>query len=175
MNLYIRLFIIWLKAIFDGKRLTPFGESVIHLRVLPNDLDVYGHMNNSRYLALMDQGRIDLVMRTGIAKVSDRNKWNPIVASVNIQYKRSLKLFESFKLCSRILGWDDKWIFIEQRFERNSHVIAYALVKALFRSAKQSIPPQELLSAIGESKASPPLPYTITQWLESEKQYKEKY
>ncbi len=175
MNLFIRLFLVWLKAILDGKRLSPLGESLVKTVVLPNDIDVYGHMNNSRYLALMDQGRIDLVMRTGIARVSDKNKWNPIVASVNIQYKRSLLLFQTFELHSRILGWDEKWIFIEQRFEKEDKIIAYALVKALFRSSKQNIPPRELLSAIGESKASPPLSPAILDWLKSERQFKELY
>ena len=166
---------VWIFAHFRRKKLGPLQESVLRLLVMPNDLDIYGHMNNGRYLTLMDLGRIDFIIRTGLGKIGFQNKWKPLVASVNIQYKRSLRLFELFELHTRILCWDEKWIIIEQRFEQNGHVFAFALVKGLFKSPAGNIPPSEMLSAIGESTASPPPPQAVVHWLESEKLFKEKY
>lgn len=43
-------------------------ESVLNLRVLPNDIDVK-KITNDRFLALMDLGRMDIVFRTGLLKL----------------------------------------------------------------------------------------------------------
>ena len=49
MNLYLRLLLTLLRA-WRGPRLEPGATLTRTLRVLPNDLDMYGHMNNGRYL-----------------------------------------------------------------------------------------------------------------------------
>ena len=61
MNLYWRMLLLrlrWLRArrisIWDTAR-TPF-------RVVPTDLDLLRHMNNGKYLTLMDLGRMDLMV-----------------------------------------------------------------------------------------------------------------
>lgn len=61
--------------------LEPFEESVLRLRVLPNDLDYNLHVNNGRYLMLMDLGRLDLVVRLGIIGELRRRRWNPFERS----------------------------------------------------------------------------------------------
>ena len=53
MNLYLRL--LWtLLRCWRMPRITA-GETLVRsLRVLPNDLDINGHMNNGRYLTVVD-------------------------------------------------------------------------------------------------------------------------
>ena len=46
------------------------------LRVLPNDLDTNLHLNNGRYLTLMDLGRVDLMLRMGVMGELRRRRWN---------------------------------------------------------------------------------------------------
>ncbi|TMH75049.1 MAG: acyl-CoA thioesterase, partial [Betaproteobacteria bacterium] len=55
MNLYFRLLITILKAL-RAPRVTPGDTVELALRVLPTDLDLNGHMNNGRYLTLVDLG-----------------------------------------------------------------------------------------------------------------------
>ena len=78
MNLFLRLFYV-LAAGFFRERLKVLDTSILNLAVFPNDLDIYGHMNNGRYLTLMDLGRMDLIVRTGLGKTAGQNRWKPLV------------------------------------------------------------------------------------------------
>ena len=42
------------------------GTSVLTMRVWPTDLDMNVHMNNGRYLQIMDVARAEWMMRTGV-------------------------------------------------------------------------------------------------------------
>ena len=64
MNLYLRLIITLIKACFR-RRTIQFGEKTIWKgRVLPNDIDVYGHLNSGRYVTLAGLAAFDHVLRT---------------------------------------------------------------------------------------------------------------
>jgi len=67
MNLYLRLFVLSLLVRFRP-RVSIWVGSRTPFRVLPNDLDVNRHMNNARYLAFCDLGRLDLMIRSGYWK-----------------------------------------------------------------------------------------------------------
>lgn len=43
-------------------------ESVLNLRVLPNDVDIT-KITDDRYIALMDLGRMDIIFRTGLIEI----------------------------------------------------------------------------------------------------------
>ena len=67
MNLWLRL--IWLShdRRGGGRRCAlPDGMSVLRFRAWPTDLDPSLHVNNGRYLALMDLGRLDLMVGAGL-------------------------------------------------------------------------------------------------------------
>ncbi len=157
MNLWLRLFWIYLGT-FWRPRLEVLERSVISLAAFPNDLDVYGHMNNGRYLTLMDLGRIDLILRTGLGKVAKEHRWFPLVGTVNIRYRKSLKVFQGFEIHTRILGWDEKWFYIEQTFWRQRKQMAKATVRGLFRGSHGNVPTAVILRAVGFHQASPALP-----------------
>lgn len=160
MNLFFRIFYVWFTGLFR-KRLKVLDVSVLKLIVLPNDLDIYGHMNNGRYLTLMDLGRMDWIVRTGLGKTAAKEGWQPLVASVKMDYRKSFLVFETFELRTRILGWDDKWFFIEQAFERNGRRHASGIVKGILRGPKGNVPPARVLEALGQGAVSPALPEEI--------------
>lgn len=157
MSLLLRVFFIFVIGLFRS-RLRALESSVLNLCVLPNDLDLYMHLNNGRYLTLMDLGRMDWILRTGLGKTADRHRWKPLVASVKMTYKKSFLVFENFKLSTRIIGWDAKWFFIEQKFEKNGLVYASGLVKGLFRGPEGNIPTQKVLDLLQPGILSPVLP-----------------
>lgn len=73
-----------------GKRLG-FGDvSRSRFRVWPTDLDVLRHMNNGKYLSLMDVARFDLMQRTGTWRVFQEEGWYPVVVNQTISYRKSL-------------------------------------------------------------------------------------
>ena len=167
MNLFIRLMGVVISAFFK-RRLGLLEESVIKFRVWPNDLDIYGHMNNGRYLTIMDLGRMDLIFRTGMIRAAGKYRWNPLVASSHMRYKKALSLFQSYELCSRIVCWDGRWFFIEQRFKSRGHEVAVGWIKGLFYGPHGKVPTGEVVKALNFSGASPAMPAPLKLWLESE-------
>jgi acyl-CoA thioesterase FadM len=125
----------------------------ISLRVWPNDLDANLHMNNSRYLLAMDVGRWDLVVRTGFWRELLRRRWFPVVGSATLRFRRPLDPFQRYRLVTRLVAWDEKWCFVEQRFERGGHVHAVGRVKALFRGPHGHVGSADLLAAAGYPEA----------------------
>ncbi|MCC8539413.1 thioesterase family protein, partial [Xanthomonas codiaei] len=67
MNLWFRLLALLAMSWFRPKLQAPFGVSQLRFRVLPTDIDTNLHMTNGRYWTIFDLGRLDLVMRTGLA------------------------------------------------------------------------------------------------------------
>lgn len=167
MNLLLRVFFVRIAAFFR-KHLKLLDSSVLTLWVLPNDLDIYFHMNNGRYLTVMDLGRFDLIVRSGLGEICKKNHLAPLVASVTVKYKRSLKLFQRYQLVSRIVCWDDKWVFIKQSFIHDGKCAATGYVKGLFRSPKGNVPTAQVLALMGMWHASPPMPEAVKHWMLSE-------
>lgn len=167
MNLLLRL--LW--TLVRSRRRPPLGvldESVIEFRVLPSDLDANLHMNNGRYLTLMDLGRLDLTARLGLVRLIVRERWAPVLGSAMIRFRRSLHPFDRYTLHTRILAWDQKWFYIEQRFERRGEVAAVAVVKGLFRGPAGTVPPAEVARRTGADGESPPIPPGIAAWEDAE-------
>lgn len=163
--------VLFFRTLFKGLtlpfriRLDPLGTSVLHFRVWPNDLDVNVHMNNGRFLSVMDLGRFDLSFRTGLGQLMWRRRWQALVGGVTIRYRRSLDPFERYDLSTRLLGWDTKWFFLEQRFLKgDGSLAAEAVVKALFRGKAGNVPVAEVLHAMGYEGPAPELPEAVRRW-----------
>ncbi len=155
MNLFLRLLYVLLCAVLKRKNLGFLEKSILKLCVFPNDLDIYGHMNNGRYQTLMDLGRIDWIIRVGLGVPAKQFGWKPLVATVKMQYKKSLHLFESFEIHTRIICWDEKWFFVEQIFTKEGEVAAMGIVKGLFRGPQGNVPTEKVLKSLGLQTVSP--------------------
>lgn len=164
VSLLFRLLRVVAAALWFRPPLGALEASVLTLRVWPTDLDLNGHMNNGRYLTLMDLGRIDLMLRNGIGRLALRRGWRPVIGSAMIRYRRSLEPFDRYGLVSRVLAWDDRWFFVEQRFERDGQAVAVAAVKGLMLSKGVRVPTGEVLRALGAEVESPPIPEAIRLW-----------
>ncbi len=169
MNLLLRLLRVILHAMMRPK-LGFFDESVVHFRVYPHDLDINLHMTNSRYLSLMDLGRTDLIIRTGLFDYFRKHKWQAILGSANVRFRRALGVFEKFTLHTRVIGWDEKWIYIHQRIESKGHLIASALVKGIFLRKKKKIPTQDLFHALQIEQPLKQINPAIEHWLQMEEE-----
>lgn len=167
MKLYFRFLAAVIRALRTRRRLGVADESVLRFRVWPTDLDFNLHLNNARYLSLMDIGRLDLVAGLGVLRPMFRLRWSPVVGAAMLRFRKTLDPWMSFTLHSRLLGWDDKWFYIEQRFERHGELYAYGLVRALFRGVGRSLAPAEILATLGTMRPSPPLPDVCLRWRET--------
>jgi acyl-CoA thioesterase FadM len=158
VNLLFRL--IWLLIVSRfRRRCDPLGPVRTPFRVLPTDLDVLRHVNNGVYLSLLDLARTDLMIRSGLFDSVRRQSWYPVVTAESIRFRRPLTLFQRFQVETRVLGWDEKSIFLDQRFMRGDTVVAYALVTGRFLGPGGSIAPDQVLALAGIDPATrPPMP-----------------
>lgn len=145
MNLYLRLFILMIKAFCTRQYSLPMDTVVSEFRVLPNDLDLNLHMNNGRYLTIMDLGRLDLLRRNGILLPALRRKWFPIVGEIQVMFFRPIGLLQKYSLHSKIEFVDDKWFVLSQVFKCGDKVMATGLIRGLLRGPEGNINPIEIL------------------------------
>lgn len=164
MNLWWRLASRWLRM----RRPAPaslWDDVVTSFRVVPTDLDVLGHMNNGRYLTLMDLGRYVLLQRSGWWDEFARRGWAAVVAGQTITYRRELRLGQRFDLHSRVLGVDERWVYLEHRFMVGDTVHAHAVVRGLFvRRGGGTVPLEELADAVGGFPDHLSVPTWIDDW-----------
>ncbi|MGE0283722.1 MAG: thioesterase family protein [Rhizobiaceae bacterium] len=85
-------------------------------RCLPSDIDFNGHMNNARYLALADIGRIDIFARTGMLKLRHERGWAPMMGGVQAVYLREIRLWKKFEVITTIETWDGNQVIGRHRF-----------------------------------------------------------
>jgi acyl-CoA thioesterase FadM len=137
----------------------------ITMRVMPNDLDLLRHVNNGIYLSLMDLGRMDLMIRTGKWQELGRRGWYPVAASVTVTYRRSLRLWEKYTLETKMVGFDEKAMYVEQRFVRDNEVYVNAIMRARFlKKTGGTVTIAELGELAGIDPTTMPIPEWIATW-----------
>jgi acyl-CoA thioesterase FadM len=146
--------------------LGPLDEDRLSMRVWPNDIDFNLHLNNARYLSMMDYGRMHLLARTRILEHVIRSRWTPLVGAVWMTYRRSLPLFARFTLNSRTVCWDERWFYMEQTFTSSEGLAAVGWVKGLLRGPGGTVEPQKVLETVSPGVVSPPMPEAIATWNE---------
>lgn len=144
--------------------LEPLGESVVSFRVWPSDLDTNRHLNNGRYLTLMDLGRWDLMARNGVLAHVVKRRWTPVVGAATMRFRRSLDPFQRYGLRTRLLGWDERAFYIGQTFERAGEPCATGVVRAVLLGAEGRVAPQAVVDLVAPGLPSPALPEWVGLW-----------
>lgn len=161
MNLIFRLIVRLLWASFRARRDGTIGflqEFRLTFRCLPTDLDVNWHMTNSRYFSFMDIVRVAMMIRNGAWAKLRANKLMPVLGSSSIRYRRAIRPFQAFEVTCRVLGWDDKWLYLEHKMEVSGELAAIAIMKAAFLSPSGRVATERLLEMVGFTAPAPPLP-----------------
>jgi len=164
MNLFFRLLLLVLTVPLRP-RCDIVGPARKRFIVWPPDLDVLWHVNNGVYLSMLDVARVDLLLRSGMAKRLRRAGFYPVVAAETIRFRRSLKLFQVFEVETNIIGWDEKAFIIQHHFWRRGDVVAEAVVRARFlKRGGGTVSSRELLELLGRTGPSPELLPWIDAW-----------
>jgi len=154
---WLRLIRVGFSFLFPSK-VELLATTRVCLRVWPNDLDINLHVNNGRYLALADIGRIHWFVQSGTLAVARRHNAFPVVGDAIAKFRRDLKLFQKFEIHTRLLGWDHRWGFIEHRFVRAGRVIGVVLIRGIFKGPDGVLDPGVLLTELAHAAPSPQLP-----------------
>lgn len=150
-------------------RLPLEGTHVSHHRCWPWDLDFWMELNNGRTLTLYDLGRIPLAHRTGLIAVLRRNGWGLTIAGSAVRYRRRITAFQRFRMESRMIGWDARFVYLEQSMWRGETCLGQAVFRAALTDAGGIVAPARALEAL--ELADHPgmeLPAWVTAWIAAE-------
>lgn len=161
MRLRLRLLLLILKTLWR-KPSKGLDESVLPLRVLPNDVDIT-KITDDRYFALMDLGRMDFVFRLGLLKTMLIRKWGPLATFCIIRYRHPLRLFQRYQLRTKVIYWDDHTFYFQQDFERKGRILATGYVCATLLGTKGPVAPRDVLAEIGFSAESLEKPEIVSK------------
>nr|WP_104082353.1 thioesterase family protein [Cryobacterium sp. Y11] len=153
-----------------GPRLGHFDVARTNFVTLPTDQDILRHMNNGVYLSIMDVARFDMLQRTGVWAIFKERGWYPVVVSETISFRKSLRLGQKFTVESRIIGFDEKAVYVEQRFVRpdadgSPEIYAHGYIRGRFlKRAGGIVTIDELLAAIGVAPDDVSVPDWLLEW-----------
>ena len=167
MLLLFRFLITILKSRFRS-RIGPLDESVTRFTALPNDCDLNFHLNAGRFISFMDVARIELLGRMRLLTRILRLGWRPIMGGCVVRFRREVRPFERFEIRSKLVGWDDKWFYIEHIVEKKGVFCAVGHMRTLIRGKQGNIAPKEMLALAGTEVAQPALPQFILDWRDAE-------
>lgn len=144
--------------------LTIWDTSSLPLRVLPTDIDIAMHVNNGMYFSLMDLGRFDLMVRSGVWKRMRQRRWSTVAAGETIAFRKSLQLWQQYTIETKIIGLDAKAIYFEQRMVADGEIYARAYIAIRLVSKGKPVSLEEVLREFGHPPANLVLPDWIHEW-----------
>ena len=173
MNLYFRLIWIVLRSFFKP-RINFSDKIVLTLRILPNDLDVNRHLNNGRYLTILDLGSIDLFLRSGVFVRAIRYGFRPMIGGLIVTFRKGLSIFERYKLTMQLKAWDDHWNYFQFEFRKiDGQLSAAGYFKGALVSKNGFVPNNIADDIFGYMRDSCKLPVAVENWIKAENQLSE--
>lgn len=164
---YLRMFVHAAKARRETA-LPLTGTHVSHHRITIFDIDPWMELNNGRTLTLFDLGRVGMGLRMGLPDVMKRMGWGLTVAGNSTRYRKRVTLGTRLEMRSRCIGWDARFMYIEQSMWRGEDCTSHMLLRSAVIADRRMLPPAELLRELGQPETSAPLPDWVAAWAEAD-------
>ena len=149
-----------------GKRIGLLDESVVDFRVLPNDCDLYFHMNNARYTNIAVLGRVYHLGKVGIDKPLLKRRWFPIIFASETIHIKPIKPFKKYTLKTKMLTWDEKYWYFQHLFEMNRIIHAINMTMGVMVNKGKIVPINKIVEELELSINPPELPNKLKKWKE---------
>jgi acyl-CoA thioesterase FadM len=167
MVLIVRFILTMLRARFRST-IGPTDESRVRFTALPHDCDLNFHLNAGRFVSFMDVARIELIVRLRFFGPMLRRGWRPVMGGAVVRFRRSVLPFHRFDIRSRVIGWDERWIYVEHIVEENGVFCAIGHMRTVIRGKDGTIAPAQVLKVLGHDIVSPALPEFVQRWRDAE-------
>lgn len=121
-------------------------------------------MNNARYLRELDFARFHYYGLTGIYGAIKKHGGGAVQGATTVRYRRTIPIFNAYKITTELIWWDDKAIYLEQKF-----ITLDGFVRAIAIS-KQCITKVDVLDLMKEFEGGtkrPEQPEELRIWLEA--------
>lgn len=141
---------------------------VSHHRCWPWDIDMFGELNNGRTLTLYDLGRLPLAMRVGFLTVLREKKWGSTMAGASVRYRRRIRMFERFEMRSRVVCWDERFIYLEQSIWVDEQPASHILYRSAVTDQNGIVSTVKVIEAMGVEMTVHEIPQWISEWIKAE-------
>lgn len=160
------------KELFTASRQPALGLTELHVShhiVWPWDLDTFLELNNGRTLTLYDLGRIGMGVRAGLIKTLKVEKWGLTVAGSSVRYRHRLHALQRIETRSRVVCWDDRFIYIEQSmWKKNGTCASHVLLRTAVTDKNGIVSTDRVLATLGQTATSPETPDWVAAWIKAE-------
>lgn len=164
-------FLRMIKEMWKFRKAPPLGLTEAHVShhiCWPWDLDIWVELNNGRTLTLYDLGRIPMALRTGLIHVMRREGWGITVAGNSVRYRRRVRAFDRIEMVSRLIGWDERFFYMEQSMWRKGECTSHMLLRAAVTDRNGIVPTARVAAAMQHDGPSPELPDWVRAWIEAD-------
>ena len=168
MNLYLRLLVAVIRGLLRPKApVSHVAES--RFRVMLHDIDVFGHMNNGRYLQIMDVARAEWMARAGVLGAMWRNRWSAMLGGTTVRFRRSLSPFQRYIVRTRLLCYDSEWFYLEHTVATSTNnTIAVGVSRAALRGGGVWLSTEKVMSQVEPNVVSAPMPDYVKTLFQAE-------
>ena len=164
---FIRFFLAMIRAYWRGPVAFDCTYETHHT-ILPNDIDIFGELNNGRMLSILDLNRLPFGYATGLLRVIRQNHWGLTIAGVSVRYRRRVKMFDRVRITTTAVGRDARFIYLLQTMWKGDEAACNALYRAAIYTKDGIVPTQKILDALGGVDWNPNLPDWVHDWIEAE-------
>ena len=131
-------------------KIEPTGVNIIEGRAWPWLCDYQRHINNARYLEIMDYGRTQFFLRAGLVPTLAKHGIGGVTAATQIIYRRPIDFMQTYRLETRLVGWDERWYLHEQHFLlADGRVAAHAFIRSMLSDKKGTVSMEYVLREAG--------------------------
>jgi hypothetical protein len=165
---HIRFYYILVKHFYVRRKIKPKSifqtiSYVTHTPLMEMDFNL--HKSNSTYFSDLDMARSEVMMslfkdyylyyRDPQVSIS-KSEWpNSPLGGVVVVFRKEISPYRWYKIKSRILGWDNKWLFVLSRFESaDGKMFAVSLAKYVFKLKRKTVSPREVVEFCGLASES---------------------
>lgn len=103
----------------------PYPAHVYPIVIRPSQIDVFGHVNNAKYLEIFEEARWDLIERAGFGlKRIQRDGVGPVILEAKLQFRRELAKGDRCEVRTQTTKIKGKIFWLEQKLLRASDQVS---------------------------------------------------
>lgn len=159
----------------DARRHGLFESIVTNSYCSLLEVDYNIHKSNSTFFSDLDLNRTELILTLFKDALSppkpkpwDTNtpriaKKSIALGAVSCSFKRQIRPLERYQICSRVLCWDEKWIYVVSQFVscpsingKERSVFASSMARYVFKEGRRTVSPDIVLAELGLTRKEHP-------------------
>ncbi len=146
-------------------------ETSLVLRAGIFDIDPLMEINNGRYLTLADIGRFNHGFRTGFYKKSRENNLYFTVAGTSTKYRYRIPFRKKFTMTTKIICYDDKWIYYHHNFIYNNQITTSLLVRTGVLKNGKLVRPKDVEGYFEMTLPKLAMPEWVESWIKTDENF----